>query len=213
MRWSTTTDERRGRFNHDEPIERRHQLIQRLINVWAAVALAGALAIGIAGFVFWSRGFEARSEPSGLEANVAMKLHDSSIPRRYEALKSPISSDQIDLIEAGAHYEEHCSACHADDGSRQTKFHGIMNPRPTDLRSEDTQEMSDGELYWVIKNGVRWAGMPAFGKPGDDDEHAWKIVAFVRHLPHLTPIEEQQMKHPQGLLNHTEDQLRDNSEN
>ena len=71
-----------------------------------------------------------------------------------------------------------------------------MYPRPTDLRSDDTQGMSDGELYWVIKNGVRWSGMPAFGKPGDDDdEHVWKIVAYVRHLPKLTPQEQQEVLH------------------
>jgi mono/diheme cytochrome c family protein len=70
-----------------------------------------------------------------------------------------------------------------------------MYPRPTDLRSDDTQEMSDGELYWVIKNGVRWSGMPAFGKPGDDDEQVWKIVAYVRHLPKLTSQEQQEVLH------------------
>ena len=53
-----------------------------------------------------------------------------------------------------------------------------MYPRPSDLRSEDTKEMSDGELYFVIKQGIRWFGMPAFGKPGHDDQHVWKIVAY-----------------------------------
>jgi mono/diheme cytochrome c family protein len=85
--------------------------------------------------------------------------------------------------------------CHADNGGGDPKFHGIMYPRPTDLRSDDTQEISDGELYWVIKNGVRWSGMTAFGKPGDDDEHAWKIVAYVRHLPKLTLQEQQEVMH------------------
>ncbi len=58
-----------------------------------------------------------------------------------------------------------------------------------------TQDMSDGEIDWVIKNGLRWSGMPAFGKPGDNDEHAWKMVAYVRHLPKLTPAEGQQILH------------------
>ena len=46
--------------------------------------------------------------------------------------------------------------------------------------------MADGELYYTIKNGVRLSGMPAFGDPGDDDVDGWKLVTFIRHLPHLT---------------------------
>lgn len=48
--------------------------------------------------------------------------------------------------------------------------------------------LHDGELYYTIKNGVRLSGMPAFGEPGDDDLASWKLVAFIRHLPSLTPI-------------------------
>lgn len=133
-----------------------------------------------------------------MEASIAMKAYDNSTPERYEKMQNPLSAHGIDLIEAGGHYQEHCAVCHGDDGSGNPKFHGVMYPRPTDLRSADTQEMSDGELYWVVKNGVRWSGMPAFGKPGDDDEHAWKMVAYVRHLPKLTLMEQQQVLHRTG---------------
>lgn len=178
--------------------------MKHLIRIWAAAAVLGVIAIAAAGLILWRRGFEARSDPPEWESDIAMKLHDSAIPARYEKLTSPLPANQIDLVEAGGHYEEHCAACHGDNGNGETKFHGIMNPRPTDLRSDDTQEMSDGELYWVIKNGVRWTGMPAFGKPGDGDEHAWKIVAFVRHLPKLTAAEQQQMQQPNQPLDHSE---------
>jgi mono/diheme cytochrome c family protein len=180
-------------------------VIRKLIYTWAAVALLGAVAIAVTGLVLWSKGFSSRPEPSHLESNVAMKTYDSSVPNRFEAMKNPMEAKGINLIEAGGHYEEHCAVCHADNGGGETKFHGIMYPRPTDLRSDDTQEMSDGELYWVIKNGVRWSGMPAFGKPGDDDEHVWKIVAYVRHLPKLTGQEEQEVMHQsEEPMNHGE---------
>jgi mono/diheme cytochrome c family protein len=168
-------------------------MIQRLIHIWAAIALLGFVALAAVGAIFWSHGFDSRSQPSDMETSLAMKVHDSSIPAKYEKMANPVA-DKINLIEAGGHYQEHCAACHADDGSGNPKFHGIMSPRPTDLRSDDTQEMSDGELYWVIKNGIRWSGMPAFGQPGDGDEHAWKMVAYVRHLPKLTPAEAQQVQ-------------------
>ena len=185
-------------------------MIQRLVNIWAALALVGVIAVLVTGLVLWKHGFSARPQPSRLEAGIAMKLDDSSVPERYEKMTNPLSAKGVDLIEAGGHYEEHCAVCHADDGSGTPKFRGIMYPRPTNLRSEDTQKMSDGELYWVVKNGIRWSGMPAFGKPGDDDEHAWKMVAYVRHLLQLTPVEEQQvlnqaekpMKHSEAPHDH-----------
>lgn len=148
-----------------------------LINAWAALSLVVFVAIAITGAVLWSEGFSSRPRPSDLEAAVAMKAYDSATPAKYESMKNPLEAKGVDLIEADGHYEEHCAMCHADNGGGQTQFHGIMYPRPANLLSDDTQEMSDGEIYWVIKNGVRWAGMPAFGKPGDDDEHVWKIVA------------------------------------
>jgi len=173
-------------------------MMQRVINIWAAAALVAAVAIAIVVLVVWSQGFGSRPVPSGLEASLAMKLYDGSIPDKYDKLANPISGSRLDLIEAGGHYEEHCAVCHGDDGGGQPKFHGLMYPRPTDLRSDDTQEMSDGELYWVVKNGVRWSGMPAFGKPGDNDEHAWKMVAYVRHFPKLTADEKQQVLEKAG---------------
>jgi hypothetical protein len=69
-----------------------------------------------------------------------------------------------------------------------------MYPRPPDMRQEHTQEMSDGELYFTIQNGVRLTGMPAFGTPGDNDRDTWKLVTFIRHLPSLSQNEEMSMK-------------------
>jgi mono/diheme cytochrome c family protein len=167
-------------------------MMRKAVMIWAALSLAIFVVAAIACVVVWSGGFGVRQHPPALESSLAMSALDSSIPSRYSKMKSPLTS--VDMKDAAGHYEEHCSSCHGDDGSGKAKFHGTMDPVPTDLRSQDTQEMSDGELYWVIKNGVRWSGMPAFGAPGDNDAHAWKIVAFVRHLPSLTPEELNAMK-------------------
>jgi hypothetical protein len=62
--------------------------------------------------------------------------------------------------------------------------------------------MTDGEIFYIIKNGVRFTGMPAWGDPesSTDDESNWKLVHFIRHLPKLTPHEIQEMErlNPQG---------------
>jgi hypothetical protein len=69
----------------------------------------------------------------------------------------------------------------------------------------DTQSMSDGELFWVIHNGIRFTAMPAWGE-GDPskDMDSWKLVHFIRHLPQLTPEELDRMK---GLNPKTKQEL------
>ena len=73
------------------------------------------------------------------------------------------------------HWADHCSPCHANNGSGDTMYGKTMYPRPPDMRRKETQEMSDGELYYTIQNGIMLSGMPAFGAPGDDDLDSWKL--------------------------------------
>ena len=55
------------------------------------------------------------------------------------------------------------------------------------MRLAQTQDKTDGELYWIIENGIRLTGMPAWGTGGSNDLDTWKLVHFVRHLKELTP--------------------------
>jgi hypothetical protein len=59
------------------------------------------------------------------------------------------------------------------------------------MRNAETQSLSDGELYYIIRNGVPLTGMPAWGDPnlGNSDSQTWALVSFIRHLPTLTPAE------------------------
>jgi hypothetical protein len=56
------------------------------------------------------------------------------------------------------------------------------------MRLRATQRLSDGELFYIIENGVRLTGMPAWATPGSEEE-SWKLVHFIRHLPRLAPEE------------------------
>ena len=63
------------------------------------------------------------------------------------------------------------------------------------MRREDTQRLTDGELYYIIQNGIRLTGMPAWGNQGDDkDEDGWKLVHFIRRLSELTPTQLKEME-------------------
>lgn len=76
---------------------------------------------------------------------------------------------------------------------------GLYPPAP-DMRDKATQELSDGELFYVIENGVRLTGMPAWGGPGHDGVDSWKLVHFIRHLPELSFEERREMErlNPKG---------------
>jgi mono/diheme cytochrome c family protein len=140
------------------------------------------------------RGFSTRTEPMPMEKALATTMREGAIPARYKTMKNPIAPTPEVIHEGMAHWADHCTACHANNGGGDTMYGKTMYPRPPDMRLKDTQEMSDGELYYTIKNGVRLTGMPAFGNPGDDDVASWKLVVFIRHLPQLTFAEESEMQ-------------------
>jgi mono/diheme cytochrome c family protein len=139
-------------------------------------------------------GFSTRTEPMPMEKTLATAIRGRAIPSRYKTMKNPVAATPEVIHEGMAHWADHCTACHANDGGGDTMYGKTMYPRPPDMRQKDTQELSDGELYYTIKNGVRLSGMPAFGDPGDDDMDSWKLVSFIRHLPQLTPAEETEMQ-------------------
>jgi hypothetical protein len=82
-----------------------------------------------------------------------------------------------------------------------------LYPKPPDLRQQQTQKLSDGELFWIIENGVRFTGMPAFSSHGLEDE-SWKLVYFIRHLPQQTAAERMEMErnNPKGPDDRAEEQ-------
>jgi mono/diheme cytochrome c family protein len=141
------------------------------------------------------RGFSTRTEPMQMEKALATTIRGRAIPSRYKTMKNPVAATPEVIHQGMAHWADHCATCHANNGSGDTMYGKAMYPRPPDMRQKDTQELSDGELYYTINNGVRLSGMPAFGDPGDDDTDSWKLVAFIRHLPQLTDAEETEIQH------------------
>jgi mono/diheme cytochrome c family protein len=154
-------------------------------------------AVGVGAYMMHNmmeRGFSTRTEPMLIEKALATTIRGRAIPSRYKTTKSPVTATPEVIHEGMAHWADHCTACHANNGSGDTMYGKAMYPRPPDMRKKETQELSDGELYYTINNGVMLSGMPAFGEPGDDDLDSWKLVVFIRHLPSITQSEEFEME-------------------
>lgn len=161
--------------------------------------VAAALVVVVAGLVvsYWyvaGRGFSARDEPTRVEEAIALQLRSLATPRGARDKPNPLPASN-EVVRTGLeHFADHCAICHGNDGSGKTTIGSGLYPKPPDLRSARTQNLADGELYYIIENGVRLTGMPAFGGEGADPNDSWKLVAFIRHLPTLTAEELTQME-------------------
>jgi cytochrome c len=160
------------------------------------LGLAAVCAVGIClGYQLFTTGFSAKTEPHAIEVFMARQIRHLAIPFGQRNMPNPLPLSSDVLQEGLAHFADHCAACHANDGSGQTPNGKNVYPKAPDLRLPATQSMSDGELFWVIRNGIRFTAMPAWGE-GDpaQDKDSWKLVHFIRHLPRLMPEELEQMK-------------------
>ena len=169
-----------------------------------------ALAFGIVISVLHD-GLSARATPTRLEALLARNARHLAIPSNARLAQNPVLESPEDLREARLHFADHCAICHANDGSGHSEIGDGLYPKPPDLRLPQTQNLSDGELFWIIENGVRFTGMPAFSSNGGNHgggQDSWKLVHFIRHLPHLTVAERLEMEryNPKGPEDRAEEQ-------
>ena len=165
--------------------------MNKLVLVVLIVLAIGAL---VALFMFPRDGFSARGNPLAVETFAAKSARGMSIPKSARDMKNP-SPDTPEVLHAAMlHFADHCAVCHANDGSGRTEMGRNMYPKVPDMRKSDTQNLSDGELYYIIENGIRLTGMPAWGKGGSDDQETWQLVRFIRHLPKLTNAEQREMR-------------------
>jgi mono/diheme cytochrome c family protein len=160
----------------------------------AALVAVGAAALLLVGLLLRG-GVSARPQPTAAEAFLARRLRHWAIPRDMRERLNPVPATPEIVAEGRAHFADHCALCHANDGGGDTEIGRGLYPRAPDMRRPETQALSDGELFAVIKNGVRLTGMPAWGSYDPaSDEATWKLVHFIRHLPAITAAELREMQ-------------------
>jgi mono/diheme cytochrome c family protein len=158
--------------------------------LWTTIAVLIVLA-AYANFMI-RRGFSAKAEPSGAEKLIARTMRNLAIPSSARNEKNPLAASAENVHDGMEHFADHCAICHANDGSGKSDIGEGLYPKPPDFRSAETQDLTDGEIYYTIVNGVRLSGMPSFADHSAEDN--WRLVLFIRHLPNLTPAEEKEME-------------------
>jgi mono/diheme cytochrome c family protein len=163
--------------------------------VLTAVIAVTVLIVALAFVAIVRHGLSSRDKPTLMEETLARLTRRFAMPASARALRDPVPLTAAALADGRAHFADHCATCHANDGSGQTEIGRNLYPKAPDMRTRRTQDLTDGELFWIIKNGVRLTGMPAWGDAaGHDDADNWKLVHFIRHLPKITPQELEEMK-------------------
>jgi mono/diheme cytochrome c family protein len=155
------------------------------------VVVAGALGL----WYFLNSGVSAKEQPGRIEEFVAGRARNMAIARRAKSLSNPVAYSADVIAEGRAHFADHCAICHANDGSGNTPVGRGMWPKPPDMRLARTQNLTDGELFWIIENGIRFTGMPAWSTGTKEGKEAsWHLVHFIRRLPRLLPEELAEME-------------------
>ena len=129
-------------------------------------------------------------------------MWESSMFWRAPDEKNPFADDASAVAAGFESYKLMCVHCHGAPNVDRAQWARGMHPLPPDLTAGDVQERSDGKLFYIVKEGVRGAGMPAFGRD-HGDEDIWHIVAFMRKFGSLTEEQEASLKEVVGRFEHS----------
>lgn len=162
-----------------------------LVAVFAIVLVGGLLML----LRLKRYGLSAHDEPTKVEAIVARAVRNWAVPADLRVEKNPLPATPELLVEARAHFADHCASCHGNDGKGQTTLGRHLYPHAPDMTLEPTQSLSDGQLFAIIENGIRLTGMPGWGEgTAESARGSWSLVQFIRHLPKVSEEELREME-------------------
>jgi mono/diheme cytochrome c family protein len=122
------------------------------------------------------------SKPSSMETGMANEVKHK-ITVGGKDTPNPVPATAESIADGQEHFGHHCGICHGLDGEATgVPFAANMSPPIPSLSSKDVQEYTDGQLKWILDNGINPSGMPAW-KGQLTDEEMWKLVNYMRHLP------------------------------
>jgi len=150
--------------------------------VFALVALIAG------GWFVWRQGyvdFGADRAPSFVEERLAMAAVDASVDRRAPALKNPLPATEENIAAGAKIYLDHCAGCHGVPSNPDSPFARSFSP-PAPGFFKDAPDMSESQSFYVIRHGIRWTGMPAWGQTLDGTQ-TWQVVTFLSQIEKLPP--------------------------
>jgi mono/diheme cytochrome c family protein len=151
--------------------------------VGSALPFVVALAGGLLGFV----PMDARSKPAAWETALANRSRQATLDRHVAKTANPVDPTEANLLAGMKLYQENCAGCHGD-ANGESAFGASFYPRVPQFVTH-LPVTPDWEMFWIVKNGVRYTAMPSWdavlGKDGD--KKIWEMLAFIDNLEALPP--------------------------
>lgn len=161
--------------------------MKAFLRAFLALVLVVVSIGAVAAYMIVRRGLSTRVEPTRVEELLARSMRRLATPAAVRDTTNPVALTDAVREEGLSHFADHCAVCHANNGSGETEIGRGLYPPAPDMRAAVTQDLSDGELFSIIENGIRLTGMPAWSTGTPEGEHAsWGLVHFIRRLPSLS---------------------------
>jgi mono/diheme cytochrome c family protein len=158
----------------------------RILLALGLLLVGGGIAVVLSGVV----NVAATVQDPELVKAVLTQARERSIERRAKLIQAPKLGAPAQVALGLAEYREMCAACHGGPGREPSAIAQGLNPPPPQFSRSLLDDPA--ETFWVIQNGIKMTGMPAFG-PTHDPETLWSIVAFLRTIDELTPEQKAQL--------------------
>lgn len=160
------------------------------------ITLVVELTVGIIISLTGLYNVSALSPDSGIMQWFFSTTSERSVEHHAKDIKLPNLNDSTMIAHGFGHYDEMCVGCHGAPGEKRSEAGQGLYPKAPDL-TESAKEMPAKELFWIVKNGIKSTGMPAFGKTHSDQKiHA--IVAFLEDMKNMTGQDYKKMKESAG---------------
>jgi mono/diheme cytochrome c family protein len=143
----------------------------------------------------WSGSYNVSqlSPHASLTKWVITKTMMNSIKRRIKNIEVPDLNDSIKIATGAAHYDDMCAVCHLAPGMEESEIEQGLYPEPPEFTEKENIPDARG-AFWIVQNGIKMTGMPAFS-PTHNEEELWSMVAFlVKKMPGLTESEYNKIK-------------------
>jgi mono/diheme cytochrome c family protein len=138
---------------------------------------------------------------------IASTAKERSVQSRASTIAIPSLSGEAQILNGFRHYQEMCVQCHGAPGISRSELSKGLNPEPPELATK-VKQWSPAELYWIIKNGIKMTGMPAWGLSHSDSD-LWAVVAFLGRLSTISPEEYRAMEEQAERMPHAHEEPHD----
>ena len=151
--------------------------------------ILAVVATAIAGYAIIRTGLmpaNADERPPHFEVWAAKTSLHATLRRSAPRVTDPLPATTENLVAGVKLYAQNCAVCHGDANANATNVADGLYQKPPQLAKEGVEDDPDGVTYWKLRHGIRWTGMPAFGKTLSEKQ-LWQVTLFLKTMDHLPP--------------------------